>query len=71
MSDIWLGARPRTKTYTLELPKELYRNRASKSARTLREKIMFRFESDFARLMAICVLTFGVVSVVAMVCVFK
>lgn len=71
VSDIWLGHRPRTKAHTLELPKELYRTRAPRARGTFRERLMFRFESDFVRLLAVSVLTFGAVSIVAMWCVFR
>ena len=67
MSDIWLGQRPRTKPYSLKLPKELYRTRVSRAPGGMRERLMFRFESDFARLLAISVLTLGAVSIVAIV----
>lgn len=71
MSDIWLGPRPRNRGCGIELPKELYRTRAPRAPGGMREALMFRFENDLARLLAIGVLTFGAVCITAMWVVFR
>ncbi len=71
MSDMWLRQSPRTKTYRIELPKKLYRSPKGKCRAGSKDALMLRFESDFARLLAVAILTFGAVCVVALWCVFR